>query len=211
MRLSPRDFTMGLLLVLALGASGCQPIQPIAGSSATADTSTEVESVPMTDTATLSPADAMTSPITGTIAATVTSPSSVVTATMEVTGSAETSSTAANDPAEPELSSDPAVLAAGLAVYRAQYCGVCHLLDAAETRGTFGPPHNGMAAIAAERLSDSAYTGAATTPAEYIYESIVDPQIYLVPGYATTQHRMPSFAHLDEASLDALVAFLLAN
>jgi hypothetical protein len=68
-----------------------------------------------------------------------------------------------------------------------------------------------MHAIAAGHLADGTYQGAATTPAEYIRESIVDPQAYIVPGYATTSHRMPAYAHLDAASLDALVAFLHAQ
>ena len=68
-----------------------------------------------------------------------------------------------------------------------------------------------MGAIAAAHLSGGTYQGAATTPAEYIREGIVDPQAFNVPGYATTSHRMPSYAHLDVASLDALVAFLLVQ
>jgi nitric oxide reductase subunit C len=131
----------------------------------------------------------------------------------------ETSPESASDAAAPtatpgvvvEESVDTALLEAGLATYRAQYCGVCHALDAAETRGTFGPTHNGMGEIAAQRLEDTNYGGNATTPAEYIHESIVEPQTYIVPSYATTSHRMPSYAHLDAATLDALVAFLLAQ
>ncbi len=102
-------------------------------------------------------------------------------------------------------------LAPGITVYRTNYCGVCHELPAAETRGTFGPTHAGMGATAAERLLDPAYGGAATTPAEYIAESILLPSAYLVPGYATSAHPMPSFAHLPEADIAALVELLLAQ
>lgn len=102
-------------------------------------------------------------------------------------------------------------LAAGVIVYRANYCGVCHELPAAETRGTFGPTHAGMGATAAERLLDPAYGGAATTPAEYLAESILQPGVYLVPGYATSAHPMPSFVHLPEADIAALVELLLAQ
>jgi mono/diheme cytochrome c family protein len=110
-----------------------------------------------------------------------------------------------------EAVADPALRETGLAAYRAQYCGICHTLDAAETRGTFGPPHNGMGEIAAARLLEENYSGSATTAAEYIHESIVEPQVYIAPGYATTSHRMPTYAHLDSATVDALVAFLLAQ
>jgi mono/diheme cytochrome c family protein len=106
---------------------------------------------------------------------------------------------------------DPALMAAGLAVYRAQYCGVCHRLTAAATMGTFGPPHDGLAAAAAARIVAEGYSGAATTPAEYIYESIVSPEVYVVPDYLMTSHRMPSYGHVPAGDLTALVAFLAAQ
>jgi len=105
---------------------------------------------------------------------------------------------------------DPALLAAGLAAYHANYCGVCHTLDKAETRGTFGPTHNGLAATVAQLFADGTYHGAAKTPAEYVHESIANPQAFIVPGYATTSHRMPTYTNLDDATINALVAFLLA-
>lgn len=97
----------------------------------------------------------------------------------------------------------------GLDVYKARYCGVCHTLDAAETRGAFGPTHNGMAATAARRVKDPEYTGSASTAEEYLRESIVDPAAYLVPGYALSRYRMGAYTMLSEAELDALVEFLL--
>lgn len=97
----------------------------------------------------------------------------------------------------------------GLDVYRAQYCGVCHTLDAAEAKGPFGPTHNGMAATAVRRLEDPAYTGSAATAEEYIRESIIDPTAYLVPDYALGRYRMGAYTMLSEAELDALVEFLL--
>lgn len=106
---------------------------------------------------------------------------------------------------------DPALVEAGPAVYRQQYCGVCHELDAAGTRGTFGPTHNGLGATAAQRILSTGYSGYATTAAEYIRESLLDPQVYIVEGYGATPHRMPPYTHLDSASLGALVAFLLAQ
>jgi mono/diheme cytochrome c family protein len=110
-----------------------------------------------------------------------------------------------------EAGADPALVAAGREVYLKQYCGVCHSLTAAGTTGTFGPAHDGLGTTAAQRIVDEAYNGQATSPAEYIRESIVDPQAYIVPGYATTSHRMPAYSHLDGETLDALVAFLAAQ
>lgn len=97
----------------------------------------------------------------------------------------------------------------GLAVYKQQYCGLCHQLDAAGTAGQFGPPHNGLGLTAEQRLHDPHYTGTATTAAEYIHESIITPKAYLVPGYEHTAHHMPAYGHLSESDVDALVQFLL--
>ena len=43
----------------------------------------------------------------------------------------------------------------GLAVYRQQYCGICHELAAAETVGAFGPPHDQMGFVAVQRIQDT--------------------------------------------------------
>ncbi len=101
------------------------------------------------------------------------------------------------------------LVAAGLEVYRQQYCGVCHALDTSGTAGAFGPTHNGMGATAEERISDAAFTGVAATAEEYILESLVNPSIYIVPGYERTRFTMPAYTHLSEADLNALVQMLL--
>ncbi|MBT8400258.1 MAG: cytochrome c [Rhodothermia bacterium] len=112
----------------------------------------------------------------------------------------------------PEAVADSAAgetVISGFQTYRAQYCGLCHAYDRAETGGIFGPPHNGMATIASDRIRDSTYTGSAKTAAEYIRESIIDPEIYIVPGFETTVHRMPAYKHLDAEEIDAMVQFLM--
>jgi hypothetical protein len=97
----------------------------------------------------------------------------------------------------------------GLILYKTLYCGLCHELQAANTKGIFGPPHNDMGTIAAQRVQDPAYTGQATTAEDYLYESLVQPEVYIVEGYAASRHRMPSYAHLTPPDLDALTQFLL--
>lgn len=93
-------------------------------------------------------------------------------------------------------------------LYRASGCGACHALGLAGTTGPFGPGHDAMAAVAAERLSDPAYGGSATTVEAYIRESIVDPLAFVVAEYRHSHHRMPAYGALDEASLEALVHLL---
>ncbi len=104
---------------------------------------------------------------------------------------------------------DAAVIARGIEVYRANYCGACHTLQVANTRGMFGPAHDHAATMATTYLALSAYNGSATTPAEYIRESIVSPDIFYTPGYEATNHHMPAFGHLPDADIEALVTLLL--
>ena len=104
---------------------------------------------------------------------------------------------------------DAAVVGAGLTVYREQYCGVCHLLDTADTAGAFGPTHNGMCTIAAQRVQDPSFTGSASSAAEYILESIVNPLAYVVPGYERTRFGMPAYTNLSEEEVNALVILLM--
>ncbi|MCC6458215.1 MAG: hypothetical protein IT328_24900 [Caldilineaceae bacterium] len=202
MSVRPRVLYVGFLFVLGLAISGCQPVQPVSATTASSNGEVVEESEPVTDTVIATEVVTAVGTGVGTVTETVT-----LTESEAVSPSVSTSFA----PPEVPVVADPALLAEGLAVYRAQYCGVCHTLDSAETRGTFGPVHNGMGATANERIQDESYHGAATTATAYIRESIVDPQLYIVPGYAATSHRMPVYAHLDLSSLDALVAFLAAQ
>ncbi len=97
----------------------------------------------------------------------------------------------------------------GQQVYLKNYCGICHALAAAGTRGTFGPPHDHVATIAKQRIANSGYRGEATTVVQYLRESIITPSAYAAPGYAYTSHPMPSYAHLPKQDVDALIYFLL--
>jgi mono/diheme cytochrome c family protein len=100
-------------------------------------------------------------------------------------------------------------VAAGRQVYLQNYCGICHTLTAAGTRGTFGPAHDGIATTARQRLADPSYRGKAVTVIQYLRESIVEPAAYATPGYVYTSHPMPTYAHLPKRDLDALIYFLL--
>lgn len=97
----------------------------------------------------------------------------------------------------------------GKEVYRSQSCGVCHTLDSVGALGAFGPSHNNLATVAAERIHEERYEGAATTPEEYIRESIVDPQAFFVEGLQINRFPMPIFTNLTAQEVDALVYLLM--
>lgn len=99
--------------------------------------------------------------------------------------------------ASAEEEPDAALIARGVMVYRENYCGTCHALDAADTCGT-------------EHLTLPSYTGEAMTAAAYIRESIVNPSAFYTPGYEATNHHMPAFTNLSESDVEALV-YLLVN
>lgn len=119
-------------------------------------------------------------------------------------------------PAEPhyahpsEETVDTALIDYGVQVYRRNYCGSCHTLTLANTRGTFGPNHDQEGTHATEIIASGSYLGDAESASSYIRESIVQPDAFYAPGYEATNHHMPSFAHLPDADIDAIV-YLLAN
>ncbi len=186
-----------LLFFLVVICTSCQPIAPEADkpadSSARATTATPVQLTDVaTVTTTITAAVVAITPVSVTAAI-----SPVVTTTVDL-----------SIPMSAEADLSPESAASGLQIYRDQYCGICHQSTAAGTGGTFGPPHDGLGALAAQRIQDPNYQGAATTAPEYLYESLIDPQRYSVPGYELTPHRMPSYTFLTAQQLDALVQFL---
>lgn len=93
-------------------------------------------------------------------------------------------------------------------------CGVCHTVIGSATRGGLGPDLTHIGTVAGQRVRASDYTGSATTASDYIRESLVDPDAYVVlgSGYATASgtSTMPSASSLglSEFELEQLVADL---
>jgi mono/diheme cytochrome c family protein len=100
-------------------------------------------------------------------------------------------------------------MAAGKQIYLEHYCGSCHRLAAAATTGIFGPAHDHIGTVAAQRIANPRYRGTAKTAAEYIRESIVAPAAFLAPTAGFAHQQMPPFPDLAPEELDALVYFLL--
>jgi hypothetical protein len=62
-------------------------------------------------------------------------------------------------------------------------CPVCHTIPGIEgAQGRVGPPLT-LGTTGPVRLADPNYKGQAKTVREYITESILNPSIYIVPGY----------------------------
>lgn len=104
---------------------------------------------------------------------------------------------------------DPQLVEAGKKAYLRNYCGSCHTLTAAGARGVFAPAHDHVATVALQHIADPRYAGKATTSAEYLRESLLDPNIYLAPGATGSRTAMPAFSHLAQDELESIVYFLL--
>lgn len=79
-------------------------------------------------------------------------------------------------------------------------CGACHTYKPAGSSGRVGPDLDKVAADAAKASHG--------TVADYIHESILSPDAYIVPGFAKPS-AMPSYTgRLNEQQVADLVAFL---
>ncbi len=115
-----------------------------------------------------------------------------------------------------EVTPPPAEEAVGEEVVAAAFqkggCGACHVIPGiAGAQGTIGPDLSEMGQVAAERIASGDYTGKAQTAADYIRESIVDPDVFVVPdcpGGPCQEGLMPAVQTLSQAELDAIVTYL---
>lgn len=87
-------------------------------------------------------------------------------------------------------------------------CVVCHMIPGIPgAEGRVGPKLI-LGLNAPKRLADPDYHGDATNPHDYIYESILSPGTYVVPGYP--DHVMPRWygQKLSAAALDKIAGYL---
>jgi mono/diheme cytochrome c family protein len=113
-----------------------------------------------------------------------------VTEPAETTTEPEGTTTEATQPPPAPPQGDPA---AGRQVFLAQGCGGCHAFSAAGTNGTIGPN------------LDEALQG---KDAEFVHESIVDPNKEVASGFAPNVMPQDFGQKLTQKQLDDLVAFL---
>ena len=87
-------------------------------------------------------------------------------------------------------------------------CPVCHRIPGiAGADGRVGPPLL-LGTTGRQRLSDPAYGGRAKTVHEYIVESVIEPGIFVTPGYPAAT--MPAWygAKLSALALEKIAAYL---
>ena len=88
----------------------------------------------------------------------------------------------------------------GEQIFTAAGCAGCHTFSPAGSNGTIGPDLNDLQAAATKYAKGQ-------TPEEYVQESIVKPDAFLVPGFGNA---MPSFeGRLTDKQIQTLVDYLL--
>lgn len=97
--------------------------------------------------------------------------------------------------AAPVAKGDPA---AGKKLFAANGCGGCHTFKPAGSSGKVGPDLDNLAADAQKANRGSL--------AQYVAESIKNPNAYIVPGFQPGV--MPAFSSLSDKQIADLVAFL---
>jgi len=190
-----RRLSAGLALLGAILLSACAPgASPI----------TPTLAVPTTALPTALPGATLTP-----IPATVTAPAPTATETLAPTAT-ETPAASATPPSG--LRGDPAH---GARLFASLPCSSCHDITRPFPGGDICPNLGNIASEAERIVRLPEYRGQATNAAEYIRESILDPNAYIVPGeqYRTAdgQSVMPkTFGQtLTPSEIDDLVAFLL--
>lgn len=81
-------------------------------------------------------------------------------------------------------------------------CNTCHSLEAGQA--LVGPSLNGIGALAATRVGGM-------SAEEYLHESIIDPNTYVVEGFGSGIMPDTYETQLSEEQLNDLVAFLLTQ
>ena len=88
----------------------------------------------------------------------------------------------------------------GRTVFLTKGCTSCHSLEGVSTTGQIGPNLTGLADRAGDRVEG-------LKAGDYIRQSVIDPEALVVDGFSPLMPTLP----LDNAELDALVEFLLAE
>ncbi len=94
------------------------------------------------------------------------------------------------------------------AIFTRAGCSVCHTIPGiAGADGRVGPPLL-LGSSGPERLRDPVYRGRAKTVHEYVIESVLEPGVFVVPGYPP--NTMPTWygTKLSALALERIAAYL---
>lgn len=104
----------------------------------------------------------------------------------------------------------PGDVANGEALSTSLGCAACHISAPIGPAWLGSAEQPGIGLRAAERITAADYTGEATTDVQYLYEAIVNPNIYLVPPFAANLMPGNYGSTLSEQDLADLIAYLLS-
>jgi nitric oxide reductase subunit C len=97
----------------------------------------------------------------------------------------------------------------GEELFTSQGCSACHSLKEGER--IVGPSLYRVGQTAADRIKGTDYRGKAKTAEEYIRESIVEPNVYIVPGFPAGVMPQDFGRKLGAQDIDDLIAFLMTK
>lgn len=97
----------------------------------------------------------------------------------------------------------------GQALATSQGCVGCHVAGNTGPAWMATADQPGIGDRAASRFTQSDYAGSATTPEQYLLESIVNPSAYLVPGFDLVQMPATYSGTLTAQDAADLIAYLL--
>ncbi len=100
-------------------------------------------------------------------------------------------------------------VANGEKLFASNGCSACHSLKEGEK--LVGPSLYHISQAAGNILKGSDYQGRAKTAEDYIRESIVEPNVYIVPGFAAGIMPQDFGKKLNAQGIDDLIAFLMTK
>lgn len=117
-----------------------------------------------------------------------------------------------NSTTNPALTPDTIALVTGdeplVEIFTRPGCPVCHMIPGIPgAQGQVGPPLI-LGTTGKQRLKEPGYRGQAKTVHDYIVESVLDPQRFVVRGYP--EHTMPNWygSRLSALALEKMASYL---
>jgi mono/diheme cytochrome c family protein len=107
------------------------------------------------------------------------------------------------------VSRPPGDPAAGASLAENLGCSGCHVLSTVGPAWMAQGDEPGIGTRASARIGQDDYAGDATTPEEYLVESILVPGAYIVPGFESVQMPTNYGERLSAQQLSDLVTYLL--